>query len=306
VTPFADVLATLPVLGVGVSLSFGMQPDPVQLAGMPGGPSFVEYAGPVDVAHVEGHVKRLQHASVPVLYHPSCLNLCGPHPNPPAWLDAVAAHVAGVRSAWLAQDVAVCFVGPRGGYSIQLGYFVPPVLTREGLEEAVVRVSEVRARVPAPLLLEPAPVTFALGDMDPFAWLGELARRTDSGLLLDCGHVVSHQLAQGRGLTAGLEALDLSRVVELHVAGGYLEERGGKRYYVDAHELPVLPETWQVLRFLLERCPSLRAVCVECEGALPQAILPLLQRTRERVAMGAASEGLRKKARAELDAAEAA
>jgi hypothetical protein len=37
----------------------------------------------------------------------------------------------------LAQDVAVCFSTPTGGYSVQLGYFVPPVFTEAGLAEAV-------------------------------------------------------------------------------------------------------------------------------------------------------------------------
>lgn len=303
---FTESLQQLPVLGVGASLSFGVQPDPVQLASLRGGPSFVEYAGAVDVAPVEASVRALHERGVPVLYHPSCLNLCGPFPNPPAWLAAVADHVAAVRSVWLAQDVAVCFVGATGGYSIQLGYFVPPVLTRDGLDEAVLRVSEVRSRVPAPLLLEPAPVTFALGDMDVFRWLGELARRTDCGLSIDCGQVVSHQLASGRELLEGLDALDYERIVALRVAGGVIEARGtpAKRYYRDAHDLPVLPETWRVLRHVVERAPNLRAVCVECEGAMSSAILPLLRRTRERVSLGTVNEALKIKVRAELDASD--
>lgn len=300
---FFESLPGLPTLGVGASLSFGVDPDPVRLAALRGGPSFIEYAGPVEAAQVAEPVRALNSSGVPVLYHPSCLNLCGPHPNPPDWLDAVADHVRVVGSAWLAQDVAVCFVGERGGYSIQLGWFVPPVFSRDGLDEAVARVSEVRARVDAPLLLEPPPVTFALGELDPFEWLGELARRTDCGLLLDCGHIVSHQLARGRPLETGLDLLDLSRVVELHVAGGVIEEREEpkRRYYLDAHDLPVLPETWRVLRVLLERCVNLRAVCVECEGSLAAAVLPMLRRTRERVLQGTCREALRERVRSELE-----
>lgn len=299
-TSFPDVLASLPVLGVGASLSFGVEPDPVALAQLPGGPSFIEYAGPVDHRPFMDAVGRLSRSGVPALYHPSCLNLCGPDANPPHWLEAVDAHVRAVDSAWLAQDVATCFVGSTPGYSIQLGYFVPPMLTRAGLEEAVQRVSEVRAAVSRPLLLEPPPVTFLLGEMDVFAWLGELAERTGSGILLDAGHVVSHQLVRGRPLDAGLEALDLARVVEVHVAGGVIEEHEGRRYYVDAHDLPPLPEAWQVFNLLLDRCENLRAVCIECEGAVAGSVLPMLKRTRERVSRGAANEALRQKAIQEL------
>ena len=91
-----------------------------------------------------------------------------------------------------------CFVGDQPGYSIDLGYFIPPILTRASLEEAIQRVTEVREQVNAPLLLEPAPITFVVGDMTIYEWLGELATTTDCGLLLDAGHLVSHQFALGK------------------------------------------------------------------------------------------------------------
>lgn len=297
---FLESREALPVLGVGASLSFGMEPDPVALAAAPGGPSFIEYAGATDPGPVREPVARLARRGVPVLYHPSCLNLCGPTPNPPAWVDAVRAHVEAVRSPWLAQDVAVCFSGPTPGYSIQLGYFVPPILTADALDEAAARVAEVTARCHVPLLLEPPPVTFRLGDMDPWAWLAALAERTDCGLLLDAGHVVAHQLTLERGLLDGLDALDWGRVTELHVAGGFIQRREGRGYYVDAHDLPALPEAWQVARHVLGKAPQLRAVCVECEGTAAAAVLPALRRARERVAMSACNPALRERARAEL------
>lgn len=291
----SDVIDSLPVLGVGASLSFGVNPDPVALARTRGGPSFIEYAGAVQHEFMKPSLDALMRDGVPLLYHPSCLNLCSTIKNPKPWLDAVARHVDAVKSPWLAQDVAICFRGDTGGYSIQLGYFVPPILTKASLEHAVERVEEVLAVVDAPLLLEPAPVTFALGDMDIFEWLGALAERTDCGLLIDAGHIVSHQLARGAdNITDGLERLDLERVIEIHVAGGVIKEDPGskRRVYVDAHDLPVLPETWMVLRTLLDGATNLRAVCVECEGSLAASILPLLQLTRERVRHGSGNPAL--------------
>ena len=296
-------LVELPTLGVGASLSFGVEPDPVALAGRPGGPAFIEYAGAVDAGGLEPTLSQLKRQKVPLLYHPSCLNLCGPWPNPASWLTAVDQHCRRVGSPWLAQDVAVCFVGDDPGYSIQLGYFVPPILTEASLAQASERVREVQARVATPLLLEPAPVTYVAGDMTIFDWLGQLARETDAGLLLDAGHVVSHQLALGReDLTSGLDALPLERVIEVHVAGGVIQERGGRRYYLDAHDLPVLPETWHVFHWLLGHCPNLRAVCFECEGQVAHAVMPVLERTRLRVTQGAASDELRRAVEQELAA----
>jgi len=42
---FRKLLDQLPVLGVGASLSFQTEPDPVDLASRTSGPSFIEYAG---------------------------------------------------------------------------------------------------------------------------------------------------------------------------------------------------------------------------------------------------------------------
>ena len=282
----------LPVLGCGVSLSFGMKPDPRELALAPGGPAFVEYAGAAQVESVRPHIDGLP---VPVLFHPSCLNLCGPWPNPEPWLQAVAKHCRVVKTPWLAQDVAVCFVGDEPGYSTQLGYFVPPMLTRDGLEHAVNRVDEVRRAIDVPVLLEPAPVTFRTGDISIWAWLQELAERTDSGLLLDAGHVLSHQLTLGRD-PSDLHELDLERVIEMHVAGGTLVDG----LYTDAHDLPILPEVWALFEDLVARCPRLRAICLECEGGATHTVLPMLRQLRERAWLLASNEALRSELRSQL------
>ncbi|MBL9037847.1 MAG: DUF692 family protein [Archangium sp.] len=301
---FSQAREGLPTLGVGASLSFGASPDPVALAQLQGGPSFIEYAGAVQHSFMQKPLAQLERLRVPVLYHPSCLNLWGSVPNPRPWLDAVNAHVRAVKSAWLAQDVALCFASAEcPGYSIQLGYFIAPILTATTLREAARRVEEVVAAMDVPLLLEPAPVTFQLGEMDIFTWLGALAEMTDCGLLLDAGHVVSHQLARGASsLLEGLERLDLSRVVELHVAGGVIKRSGARQHYVDAHDLPILPETWQVFEHLLERTPSLRAVCVECEGSMAHSVLPVLEQTRRAVSRGTINDALRTKVDAERGA----
>ena len=62
---FFEQLEALPALGVGVSLSFGMAPDPVALAGTAGGPAFVEYAGAVQHEYVAGPVGQLNDSISP-------------------------------------------------------------------------------------------------------------------------------------------------------------------------------------------------------------------------------------------------
>ena len=161
-----------------------------------------------------------------------------------AWVLALMTMLAG---AWSFLSLPVSQYPDIAPTTVRVSASYPGA-TAEAVENSVTRVIEVREAVPAPLLLEPAPVTFKLGDMDVFSWLGELAERTGSGLLLDCGHVVSHQLVAGRDLTEGLERLPLNRVVEMHVAGGVIQEREGRRLYIDAHDLPPMVETNQYAR----------------------------------------------------------
>ena len=279
----------LPIVGVGASLSFGVPPDPVSLAQMRDGPDFVEYAGSVDASLYQEEIQALHRHNIPTLFHPSCLNLCGPWANPKEWLNAVQNHVEYVRSPWLAQDVSVCFVD-EPGYSIQLGYFVGPILSQASLEQAVQRVLEVRNIVHVPLLLEPPPATWRVGDMSMMKWLNELALRTGCGLLIDSGHIYAHCLVEKRNL---LSDIDFSRVVEIHVAGGSIGVHNKRKYYTDDHRLPIQPEVWAVFDQLVASSPNLKAVCYECEGSSAASVLPVLNQIRQRVLQNTQNEALR-------------
>jgi uncharacterized protein (UPF0276 family) len=287
-----------PVLGVGVSLSLESRPDPVALAGARGGPSFVEYAGRVDVDSVRKQVERVRDAGLPVLFHPSYVNFCGSYPNSRAWLEESARHVAQVGSPWFAQDCAYCFVEEGFGYSTQLGYFVPPIFNAASLDRAVERVREVMSVLPVPVAVEPPPLTFAVGSMPLFDFFGQLATRADAAILLDVGHVLSYELATQTRERDRLAALPVERVIEVHIAGGRLEERGQRSVYIDAHDRDILPGAWQLLDELLPRLPRLKAVCFECEGQSEPRVLETLARLRESVVTRSANPELVERARA--------
>jgi uncharacterized protein (UPF0276 family) len=280
----ADALSSLPVLGVGASLSLSAEPDPVALVEAPGGPQFVEYAGRVDVDEVKAEVERVRNTGAAVLFHPSYINFCGSYANSPAWLEETARHIAEVGSPWFAQDLAYCFVNDGYGYSSQLGYFVPPVLNEASLARAIERVREVQRVVRVPVAIEPPPMTYVAGRMPLFTYFGRLARETDCALLLDVGHLVSYEMGSGRKVLDALSDLPTERVIEVHIAGGRIDdtEHAGvrRRVYVDAHERDILPEAYAMLEALLPHLSALRAVCFECEGRTQGHVLDTLSRLR--------------------------
>jgi uncharacterized protein (UPF0276 family) len=278
-----DALLGLPVLGVGASLSLGAKPDPETLVRAPGGPSFIEYAGRVNVEEVATEVARIRATGARTLFHPSYINFCGSFANSRRWLEETAAHLAAVDSPWFAQDCAYCFWGDDPGYSTQLGYFVPPILSEASLELAIARVREVRAIVRVPVAVEPPPMCFAVGPLHVLDFFGRLANAADCAVLLDVGHLVSYELATGRRVQDGLTGFPRDRVVEVHIAGGRLESHPDGDVYIDAHDREILPAAWRMLDQLLPALPALRAVCFECEGADEARVISTLARVRASV-----------------------
>lgn len=285
-------IAQLPVLGVGASLSLSSKPDPVTLVKAQGGPSFVEYAGLVDVDAIIDEVNRVHDAGAPVLYHPSYINFCGSYSNSTDWLEATAKHIETVNSAWFAQDVAYCFWEQGAAYSTSLGYFIPPVFNQNSLERAVERVKEVQAIVPVTVAVEPPPLTFFAGSMSLFSFFAELAERADCAILLDMGHLVSYEMASGKKIKEQLKELPCERVIEVHIAGGRLKQAADGPIYVDAHETAILNETWQMLGTMLPELPNVKAVCYECEGVQENSVLPTLKKIRRLVKEHSASTAL--------------
>jgi len=286
------MIKQLPTLGVGASLSLSSKPDPVALVNSVGGPSFVEYAGLVDVDAVIDEVERVRATGTPVLFHPSYINFCGSFANSPVWLEETARHIEIVHSPWFAQDCAYCFWQEGAGYSSQLGYFIPPIFNQASLKLAIQRIKEVQAVTCVPVAIEPPPVTFVAGTIPLFNFFGELARATDCAILLDMGHLVSYEMASGKKVRDALYELPCERVVEVHVAGGRLEIGDEGSIYVDAHECTILDETWQMFDAMLPELTNVKAVCYECEGVNEETVLTTLNKIRQIVKNKSASQSL--------------
>ena len=286
------IIEKLPTLGIGASLSLSSKPDPVTLVNSAGGPSFVEYAGLVDVEAVIDEVERVRATGTPVLFHPSYINFCGSFANSSVWLEETARHIEAVHSPWFAQDCAYCFWQEGAGYSSQSGYFIPPIFNQSSLDLAVQRVKEVQYVMSVPVAIEPPPVTFVAGTMPLFTFFGELSRATDCAILLDMGHLVSYEMASGRKVRDALDELPCERVVEVHVAGGRLKKGDEGSIYVDAHECTILEETWQMFDDILPELPNVKAVCYECEGVNENTVLSTLKKIRQIVRNKSVSQSL--------------
>ena len=86
-------------------------------------------------------------------------------------------------------------------------------------------------------------------------------------VLLDLHNVHTECVNAGLDPFEYVERIDLSRVIEIHLAGGSQSEAAwlssGATFRLDSHDGPVPETVWKLFEHVLPRCTGLRAVIVE-------------------------------------------
>ncbi|MBE0473239.1 MAG: DUF692 domain-containing protein [Rhodoferax sp.] len=122
------------------------------------------------------------------------------------------------------------------------------------LQRVCNHIDQVQAHLGRRMLLEnPATyVEFAASTWDEAAFLSEVLRRTDCGLLLDVNNVYVSSVNHQRDAHAFIRALPLAQVGEIHLAG-FAEQVDGNndRLLIDSHGSPVAQAVWDLYAFAL-------------------------------------------------------
>jgi uncharacterized protein (UPF0276 family) len=278
-TPFARVVAA-PILGIGLGIDiFDDQPDFRKLiAGHRDGFDFLEVYSRGDWEHTDEPFAAIP-ADVPRTYHHEGLDPVGPRLCPDDTVQGCAKNQRLLNPPWTVEELAVRHIDGR-----YCDFFFPAILSKDCVAATVANLNELHTRLRVPLLPENAPYEFAVGDMHLADFLTEVAHGAQCGIVLDLGHYWSYQLCVGKGDTPdhGLERLDLSRVIEMHLAGARIEERHGMRIYRDLHGAgPIPEESLFLLRELLPRTPNLKAITIEVENATEEAAVVQAAQVRE-------------------------
>ncbi len=269
----ASTLAALPRLGVGISAEPGSAASGIDPNAMvelhPDLVHFVEYGA--DTARgLDESIRRWAGAGRPTTYHFLDLNLEEAADLDAAWIAQLRRAADELGAAWLCGDSGLWHFGRRDrGHELLL----PPVLTRDSAAAVADNLLRLEAETGRVVLPENPPGAFYIGDLHLLDYYAEIARRTDSGLLLDCAHLAIYQRLHGHTPTTGLDAFPLDRVVELHVAGATLRSLDGFEVVDDSHLPEPLPDTWQIVAAVVRRAPALRAIVYECEkNQLPDVL----------------------------------
>jgi uncharacterized protein len=161
------------------------------------------------------------------------------------------------------------------------GYlYVTPPFSEAGVRDSAAHALHIQAGLSVPLVIENPAVLATRGGLHALDFMAKLHARTNLPLLLDLGHLFSHQLSAGLPPRTGLDGFPLEQVVEIHIAGGVVTRRGSRSFYVDDHTQPVREELFELLAEVLPRCTRLRAVTFEGDGHPPEVALASLRRLR--------------------------
>ncbi|HJQ39545.1 MAG TPA: DUF692 family protein [Thermoanaerobaculia bacterium] len=163
--------------------------------------------------------------------------------------------------AWQSDHLSFAEVTSADGADQHAGVAVPLPYDEDVLDLIVERVNRVQELASMPLLLENSVyfVNFRDQDMSEPQFLNALTARTGCGILLDLHNLYCNARNHGFDAFAFLDELDLTRVVEAHIAGG--TEFAGM--YTDSHSGACPEEVWRLLERLVPRAPNLRGVTFE-------------------------------------------
>jgi uncharacterized protein (UPF0276 family) len=169
--------------------------------------------------------------------------------------------------------------GSFGGESFN--DLLPMPYTEEALRHLVSRVSQVQDFLGRELLIEnlSSYLEFRCSEMPEWEFLGELARESGCGILLDVNNVYVSAINHGFDAFRYLEALPRARVAEMHVAGHARNRVQGRELLIDTHGGPVSESVWALYAAAVLRFPHVPTL-IEWDTDIPD--LDVLVREAQR------------------------
>lgn len=236
----------------------------------------------LDVRAEVDYLRQLS-AEVPLVLHSIGLSIGSAFRFDRAHVEQLARWYEWLKFPWHSDHLAF-ISAEHGSDEVMTGVTLPLPYDQASIELLQPRIAEIRAQIPAPFLLENNVYFFQYPEQefDEATFLNRLCEASGCGLLLDLHNIYTNCRNHGADPFEFLERIDLSHVIEIHTAGG-LEASG---FYQDAHSDVSPPTVWQMLEWVLPRCPRLGGVVFELLGSWfidvgEEKLIAQLQRMKE-------------------------
>lgn len=227
-----------------------------------------------DAAPPRQHLARICER-YPVVLHGVTLNLLGPEAPDPKYLDEVA-RLADLVEAQFVTD-HLCWTGAHGAQHHDL---LPVPYTEEVVELAVHRAERVQRHLQRPFGIENLStyVEFRRSEMPEWEFYRRVVTESGCWFMLDINNVYVSSVNHGFDPHDYLEAVDFTRVLQVHLAGPSQDPDGT---LVDTHDRPVPDAVWDLYRAAWQRGPF--PTLVEWDDAIPPmpAVLSELSKARQ-------------------------
>lgn len=203
-------------------------------------------------------------ADLPIVVHGVELSIGSAHGWNAAYLDMLDTFQASWPFVWHSEHLSFQTIPGEDGASLEVGVPLPVPPTLEAADLIAQRSAQILSRYGVPFLLEnPAyyiselPCDLEIGD--DMGLVDAIMKRSGCFLLLDLHNVHCNAVNHRIDPFALLDRTPLSRVLEIHVAGGASHDG----FWMDGHNAPVPPAVWDLLEYTLPRAPNVAGLVFE-------------------------------------------
>lgn len=189
-----------------------------------------------------------------------------------------------LRLAALVDRIEPGLVSEHLAWSSWRGAYYPDLLPFPRTAESLARLGANIARVQDALgrriaIENPSHYLHIDHEWPETEFLGELARRSGCGLLLDVNNVFVSGRNLGFAPEAYVDAFPAAHVEEIHLAGHSADAALGETLLIDTHDAPIAPEVWRLYERVIARIGP-RPTLIERDGNLPSFDELLAERQR--------------------------
>lgn len=212
----------------------------------------------------------------PVVLHGVSLNLLGHDELDERYLDALCRLADRVDAPFVTDHL--CWTGAHGLSHHDL---LPTPYTSELVELAAERARRVQDRLGRPFGLEnlSSYVSFRASTMTEHEFYARVVREAGCWFMLDINNIYVSSVNHGFDAPSYLDAIDFSRVLQVHLAGHTRQEDG---MLVDTHDRPVCDEVWALYAAAWKKAGPFPTL-IEWDAAIPPLpeVLAELETARE-------------------------
>lgn len=196
---------------------------------------------------------------LPIVLHGIGLSICSEELFDREYAQNLIAWANRLHSPWISEHLSFSRIGT--GHEVHSAIALPVPYDREVLDLLIPRVQLFSESLHCKFLLENSVYYFRYPEQEysEEVFLNELCNLSECRVLLDLHNLYTNSINHGFDPLAYLAALNLSNVIEIHIAGG----TPMMGFHTDSHTGPVLDGVWNLLEHAIPRAVNLRGVTFE-------------------------------------------